>query len=70
MTTLDITLPRPSRIRALATRALRALKARGLRGTRPLSRDALEQHILIQREALQAIEARGDSHHGLYQLQR
>jgi hypothetical protein len=70
MTTLDTTLPRPSRIRALAIRALRALAARGPRGARPLSRDALEQHIRIQHEARQAIEARGDAYHGLYQLQR
>jgi hypothetical protein len=70
MTTLDLTLPRSSRIRALAARVARALGAHGRRGTRPIGRDELEQHILIQREAHLAIQARGDAHHGLYQFQR
>jgi hypothetical protein len=70
MTTVDLTLPRPSWIRALATRALHALGVRGSRGGRTLGRDELEQHILIQHEARRAVEARGDAHHGLYQFQR
>jgi hypothetical protein len=72
-TTLDITVPRDVRMRglsALLVRVGRALVAWGRRVDRPLDRDELAQHIAIQREARQAIEARGDAHHGLHQLLR
>ena len=61
-TTLDLHLPRQSRIGGLAGLALRAGRALEVwrrRATRPLDRDELERLIAIRREAQQAIAARG-----------
>jgi hypothetical protein len=61
-TTLDLHLPRQSRIggfAALAMRAGRALEAWRGRVTRPLDRDELERLIAIRREAQQAIAQHG-----------
>jgi len=72
-TTLDITVPRESRLQGLAALAIRvgrALVAWGRRIERPLDRDELAQHIAIQHEARRAIESRGDAHPGPYLLFR
>jgi hypothetical protein len=57
-------------IAGLAVRLGRALERWGQRAAEPLTRDQLQQRFAIEREAREAIAARGDAHNGMYRLLR
>jgi len=57
-------------IAGLAVRVGRALERWGRRVAQPPTREQLVQRIAIEREAREAIAARGDAHNGMYRLLR
>jgi hypothetical protein len=71
--THDFSYARDARIggiAGLAVRVGRALEGWGRRAAEEPTREQLQHRIAIEREAREAIAARGDAHNGMYRLLR